>query len=79
MSRPGCRRPPSLQTVGLLAILLGSAVQLAPRHAAGLLLVALLRLVTAPVIAQRVGRAAYRTGRVRRDLLVVDELAERRG
>lgn len=67
------------QTVGLVSILLGSAVQLAPRHAAGLLLVALLQLVTAPVIAQRVGRAAYRTGRVRHDLLVVDELARRRG
>ncbi|WP_018634894.1 monovalent cation/H(+) antiporter subunit G [Parafrankia elaeagni] len=67
------------QTVGLMAILVGSAVQLAPRHAAGLLLVVLLQLVTAPVIAQRVGRAAYRTGCVRHDLLVVDDLARQRG
>ena len=67
------------QTIGLVNILLGTAVQLAPRHAAALLLVALLQLVTAPVVAQRVGRAAYRTGRIRRDLLFADELAEHRG
>jgi len=67
------------QTIGLVNILLGTAVQLAPRHATALLLVALLQLVTAPVVAQRVGRAAYRTGRIRRDLLFVDELAEHRG
>lgn len=66
------------QTVGLVSILLGSAVQLAPRHAVGLLLVALLQLVTAPVVAQRVGRAAYRTGCVRQDLLILDDLARQR-
>ncbi|WP_083473278.1 MULTISPECIES: monovalent cation/H(+) antiporter subunit G [unclassified Frankia] len=66
------------QTVGLVAILLGSAVLLPFRFAVGLLLVALLQLVTAPVIAQRVGRAAYRTGCFRHDLLVMDDLARHR-
>jgi multicomponent Na+:H+ antiporter subunit G len=33
-------------------------------------------MLTAPVAAHLVGRAGYRTGKVRRDLLVVDELTE---
>ena len=41
-----------------------------------LLLVVLFQLITAPVSAHMVGRAGYRTGRVRHDLLVVDELTE---
>ena len=58
------------QTVGLLSILAGAAPQVEARYAAGLALVGLLQMVTAPVVAQRVGRAAYRTGRIRRDLLL---------
>ncbi len=38
------------------------------------ILVALFQLLTAPVAAHMVGRAGYRTGRIARDLLVVDEL-----
>ncbi|MBL7498347.1 monovalent cation/H(+) antiporter subunit G [Frankia sp. CNm7] len=64
------------QTIGLLAILAGAAAQVEGRYAAGLALVGLLQLVTAPVVAQRVGRAAYRTGCLRRDLLLVDELTD---
>lgn len=41
-----------------------------------LLLVVLFQFITAPVSAHMVGRAGYRTGRVRHDLLVVDELTE---
>lgn len=41
-----------------------------------LLLVVLFQVITAPVSAHMVGRAGYRTGRVRHDLLVVDELTE---
>lgn len=65
------------QTLGLLLILLGTAVRLEPQHAAALVLVALFQTFTAPVIAQLLGRAAYRSGTFRRDALVVDELGER--
>ncbi|MGH3908528.1 MAG: monovalent cation/H(+) antiporter subunit G [Pseudonocardiaceae bacterium] len=65
------------QTLGLLLILLGTAVRLEPPSAAALLLVALFQVLTAPVIAQLLGRAAYRSGAFRRDVLVVDELADR--
>ena len=64
------------QTLGLLLILLGTAVRLEPRYAAGLVLVALFQLFTAPVIAQLLGRAAYRSPTYPRDTLVVDELGE---
>ena len=40
-----------------------------------LALVAVFQLATAPVAAQMVGRAAYRSGRVDRALLDTDELA----
>jgi len=62
------------QTIGLLAILAGAAPQVPLGSAAGLVLVGLLQLVTTPVLAIRVGRAAYRTGQLRRDLLLTDEL-----
>jgi multicomponent Na+:H+ antiporter subunit G len=38
-------------------------------------LVGLFQVITAPVVSQLLGRSAYRGGTVRRDLLVVDELA----
>jgi multicomponent Na+:H+ antiporter subunit G len=65
------------QTLGLLLILLGTALQLEVEDAATLGLVALFQVLTAPVISQLIGRAAYRAGSMRRDLLVVDELGER--
>jgi multicomponent Na+:H+ antiporter subunit G len=67
------------QTIGLLAILTGTALQVPARAGAGLALVGLLQLVTTPVLAQRLGRAAYRTGAVRRDLLIADELRDNTG
>ncbi|RCW43733.1 multisubunit sodium/proton antiporter MrpG subunit [Halopolyspora algeriensis] len=65
------------QTFGLLLILVGSAVHLELRNASGLILVALFQLLTAPVLAQLVGRAAYRANSIRRDVLVIDELGQR--
>lgn len=65
------------QTLGLVLILLGTAARLEPHYAAGLLLVALFQMLTAPVIAQLLGRAAYRSGAFDRDAMVVDELGER--
>ena len=41
-----------------------------------LLLVMLFQMLTAPVAAHMVGRAAYRTRHLRRELLLTDELAD---
>lgn len=65
------------QTFGLILILLGTAVRLDVRYASGLALVALFQVLTAPVLAQLVGRAAYRAESIRHDTLVVDDLGER--
>ncbi|MGI9062592.1 MAG: monovalent cation/H(+) antiporter subunit G [Pseudonocardiaceae bacterium] len=65
------------QTLGLLLILLGTALRLEPAGAASLALVALFQVITAPVISQLLGRAAYRSGALRRDVLVTDDLADR--
>ena len=65
------------QTLGLLLILVGTAVRTPPRFALLLILVALFQLTTAPVTSQIVGRTAYRTGAVHRHALVLDELARR--
>jgi multicomponent Na+:H+ antiporter subunit G len=64
------------QVLGLLLILAGAALRLQNTiDITTLVLVGLFQLATAPVSAHMVGRAVYRTGRVRHDLLVVDELA----
>ncbi|MEJ3658997.1 monovalent cation/H(+) antiporter subunit G [Actinomycetes bacterium KLBMP 9759] len=65
------------QTLGLLLVLAGAAVRLELESAVTLVLVGLFQVITAPVIAQLVGRSAYRSGAVRQDLLVVDELADK--
>lgn len=64
------------QTLGLLLILLGTAVRLELIDAVTLGLVGLFQMLTAPVISQLIGRSAYRSGSLRRDLLVVDELRD---
>ncbi|MGH3939547.1 MAG: monovalent cation/H(+) antiporter subunit G [Pseudonocardiaceae bacterium] len=64
------------QTLGLLLILLGTALQLDPAGAASLVLVAIFQVITAPVISQLLGRAAYRSGPAHREVLVLDELDE---
>ncbi|WP_320669098.1 monovalent cation/H(+) antiporter subunit G [Patulibacter defluvii] len=66
------------QVLGLLLILTGVGLRLRTGiDVTTLVLVAVFQLMTAPVAAHMVGRAAYRTRRVRRDLLIVDELSER--
>lgn len=65
------------QTLGLILILAGTAPQLDIRYSLALILIALFQTLTAPVLAQLVGRAAYRTGSVRRDTLLIDDLATR--
>lgn len=65
------------QTLGLLLILAGAALRVPLDSAVTLVLVAVFQLITAPVIAQLVGRSAYRSGAVRPEILVADELATR--
>lgn len=66
------------QVLGLLLVLIGVGLRLRTGFdITTLVLVAVFQLATAPVAAHMVGRAAYRTRRVRRDLLLVDELGER--
>jgi multicomponent Na+:H+ antiporter subunit G len=66
------------QVLGLLLVLLGCGLRLRDTvDVTTLLLVAMFQLGTAPVAAHMVGRAAYRAGQVRADLLVTDELADR--
>ena len=63
------------QALGLILVLLGLALRLRSGGAVwALVLVALFQMLTAPVAAHMVGRAGYRTGKIRDDLLVVDEL-----
>ncbi|MEH1169173.1 monovalent cation/H(+) antiporter subunit G [Micromonospora sp. CPCC 205539] len=66
------------QVLGALLLLLGLALRLrSPADLGMILLVAVFQLTTAPVAAQMVGRAAYRSDRLARDLLDADELADR--
>ena len=65
------------QTLGLFLVLAGTALRVPLDSAVTLVLVALFQVITAPVISQLVGRSAYRSGAVRPEVLVVDELAER--
>lgn len=63
------------QVLGLLLMVLGLALHLRnPQSAGMLLLVVIFQMITAPVSAHMVGRAGYRTGQIRHDLLVRDEL-----
>ncbi|MFE9383138.1 monovalent cation/H(+) antiporter subunit G [Streptomyces sp. NPDC007025] len=65
------------QSFGLLLVLLGAGLWLRSLiDLCTLLLVGLFQLLTSPVAAHMVGRAAYRTGRLDREDLVRDELAE---
>lgn len=63
------------QVLGLVLLLAGEALRVRNLQVVGMLaLVAVFQLMTAPVAAHMVGRAGYRTGKVRSELLVVDEL-----
>jgi multicomponent Na+:H+ antiporter subunit G len=66
------------QVLGLLLVLLGCGLRLRDTvDTTTLLLVAVFQLGTAPVAAHMIGRAGYRAGQARADLLLLDELAER--
>ncbi|WP_250445617.1 monovalent cation/H(+) antiporter subunit G [Actinotalea sp. C106] len=63
------------QVLGLILMMLGLALRLRSGPVLWmLLLVALFQMLTSPVAAHMVARAGYRTGKVRKELLVVDEL-----
>lgn len=65
------------QVLGLLLVIVGVALRLRDTRSLGmLLLVVLFQLATAPIASHMVGRASYRAGQVRDDLLVVDDLSE---
>jgi multicomponent Na+:H+ antiporter subunit G len=65
------------QVLGLILVALGLALVLREVSASLLLLLAVLaQMVTAPVSGHMLGRASYRAGQVRADLLVVDDLSE---
>ncbi|NES28378.1 Na+/H+ antiporter subunit G [Micromonospora terminaliae] len=66
------------QVLGVLLLLVGIALRLRTPSDLGMIaLVAVFQLATAPVAAQMIGRAAYRSGRIDRKLLDADELAGR--
>ncbi|MEJ5913598.1 monovalent cation/H(+) antiporter subunit G [Pseudokineococcus sp. 1T1Z-3] len=68
------------QALGIVLVAVGVALALRTPVVVGVVvLVVVLQLVTAPVAAHMIGRAAYRTGKVRQDLLLVDELSQLEG
>lgn len=63
------------QVLGLLLVLAGAAVRLRGNIDVGMLiLTGLFTLITAPVIANRVGQLAYREQNIRDDLVTRDEM-----
>jgi multicomponent Na+:H+ antiporter subunit G len=66
------------QVLGLLLVLGGAAIRLRGHPDLGMvILTGLFTVITAPVIANRVGQLAYREQAFRDDLLVRDEMAHR--
>ena len=65
------------QVLGLLLVLAGAAIRLRGQLDVGMIiLTGLFTLITAPVVANRVGQLAYREQNIRDDLLTTDELQE---
>jgi len=65
------------QVLGLLLILVAVGLRIdEPLDIGIVVVIGILQMVTSPVAAHMVGRAAYRTGQVRTDLLVTDELVD---
>lgn len=66
------------QVLGLILVVLGLALRLRDPAVLGLLLlVVVTQMATTTVSSHMVGRASFRAGQVREDLLVVDELSHR--
>ncbi|BDZ41614.1 hypothetical protein GCM10025865_09130 [Paraoerskovia sediminicola] len=64
------------QVLGLILLLCGVGLRVHSWTVVGMLvLVAVFQLLTAPVAAHMVGRAGFRTGKVRTELLALDELS----
>ena len=65
------------QVLGLLLVLAGAAIRLRGNVDVGMvILTGLFTLITAPVVANRVGQLAYREQNIRDDLLTRDEMRE---
>lgn len=65
------------QVLGLLLVLGGAAIRLRGHPDVGMLILAgLFTVITAPVVANRVGQLAYREQNFRDDLLTKDETAD---
>lgn len=65
------------QVIGLMLVVMGLALRLRdPSVLAMLFFVVILQMGTSVVSSHMVARANYRTGRLREELLVVDELTE---
>lgn len=63
------------QVLGLLLVLAGAAIRLRGHPDVGMLiLTGMFTVITAPVIANRVGQLAYREQNIRDDLLTTDEM-----
>ncbi|WNG88278.1 monovalent cation/H(+) antiporter subunit G [Mycobacterium sp. ITM-2016-00317] len=63
------------QVLGLLLVLAGAAIRLRGNVDVGMLiLTGMFTIITAPVIANRVGQLAYREQNIRDDLLTRDEM-----
>lgn len=65
------------QVLGLLLVLAGAAIRLRGNVDVGMVvLTGLFTVITAPVVANRVGQLAYREQNIRDDLLTRDEMHE---
>lgn len=65
------------QVLGLLLVLAGAAIRLRGQIDVGMIiLTGIFTLITAPVVANRVGQLAYREQNIRDDLLTVDEMRD---
>ncbi|WP_102145301.1 monovalent cation/H(+) antiporter subunit G [Mycobacterium hubeiense] len=65
------------QVLGLLLVLAGAAIQLRGQADVGMvILTGLFTVITAPVVANRVGQLAYREQNIRDDLLTRDDMLE---
>lgn len=65
------------QVLGLLLVLVGAAIRLRGHADVGMVvLTGLFTVITAPVVANRVGQLAYREQNFRDDLLTTDEIRE---
>ncbi len=66
------------QVLGLLLVLSGAAIRLRGNVDIGMIiLTGVFTVITAPVVAQRVGQLAYREQNVRDDLLTSDAIRDR--